>query len=302
MYHASICRDEPAERSQKMSQSILDQEPVIRLSFFLGVLIIMAIWEVAMPRRRVEIPRVLRWSNNLALVVVDTLVVRVAFPVAAVGLAVIAQGNGWGLLNQFSLPAPVVFITAILVFDLAIYLQHVLFHAVPALWRLHRMHHADLGFDVTTGLRFHPIEILLSMVIKLGVVMALGPPAIAVLVFEVVLNASSLFNHSNVRLPPKVDAVLRLFIVTPDMHRVHHSIRPSETNSNFGFNIPWWDRLLGTYLAQPAAGHEDMTIGIEQFRNRRSLWLDRMLIQPFLGPASRYSINRKDAQQDESEG
>ncbi len=285
-----------------MSQSILDQEPVIRLSFFLGVLIIMAIWEVAMPRRRVEIPRVLRWSNNLALVVVDTLVVRVAFPVAAVGLAVIAQGNGWGLLNQFSLPAPVVFITAILVFDLAIYLQHVLFHAVPALWRLHRMHHADLGFDVTTGLRFHPIEILLSMVIKLGVVMALGPPAIAVLVFEVVLNASSLFNHSNVRLPPKVDAVLRLFIVTPDMHRVHHSIRPSETNSNFGFNIPWWDRLLGTYLAQPAAGHEDMTIGIEQFRNRRSLWLDRMLIQPFLGPASRYSINRKDAQQDESEG
>jgi len=285
-----------------MSQSILDQEPVIRLSFFLGVLIIMAIWEVAMPRRRVEIPRVLRWSNNLALVVVDTLVVRVAFPVAAVGLAVIAQGNGWGLLNQFSLPAPVVFITAILVFDLAIYLQHVLFHAVPALWRLHRMHHADLGFDVTTGLRFHPIEILLSMVIKLGVVMALGPPAIAVLVFEVVLNASSLFNHSNVRLPPKVDAVLRLFIVTPDMHRVHHSIRPSETNSNFGFNIPWWDRLLGTYLAQPAAGHEDMTIGIEQFRNRRSLWLDRMLIQPFLGPASRYSINRKDAQPDESEG
>jgi len=285
-----------------MSQSILDQEPVIRLSFFLGVLIIMAIWEVAMPRRRVEIPRVLRWSNNLALVVVDTLVVRVAFPVAAVGLAVIAQGNGWGLLNQFSLPAPVVFITAILVFDLAIYLQHVLFHAVPALWRLHRMHHADLGFDVTTGLRFHPIEILLSMVIKLGVVMALGPPAIAVLVFEVVLNASSLFNHSNVRLPPKVDAVLRLFIVTPDMHRVHHSIRPSETNSNFGFNIPWWDRLLGTYLAQPAAGHEDMTIGIEQFRNRRSLWLDRMLIQPFLGPASRYSINRKDAQPDETEG
>jgi len=302
MYHAAICRDEPAEGLQKMSQSILDQEPVIRLSFFLGVLIIMAIWEVAMPRRRVEIPRVLRWSNNLALVVVDTLVVRVAFPVAAVGLAVIAQGNGWGLLNQFSLPAPVVFITAILVFDLAIYLQHVLFHAVPALWRLHRMHHADLGFDVTTGLRFHPIEILLSMVIKLGVVMALGPPAIAVLVFEVVLNASSLFNHSNVRLPPKVDAVLRLFIVTPDMHRVHHSIRPSETNSNFGFNIPWWDRLLGTYLAQPAAGHEDMTIGIEQFRNRRSLWLDRMLIQPFLGPASRYSINRKDAQQDDSEG
>ena len=218
-----------------MSQIILGQEPVIRLSFFLGVLVVMALWEVAVPRRRMEIPRLLRWSNNLALVVVDTLVVRVAFPVAAVGFAALAHDNGWGLLNQFDLPGTVAFIIAILVLDLAIYFQHVLFHAVPALWRLHRMHHADLEFDVTTGLRFHPVEILLSMVIKLAVVMALGPPAIAVLVFEVVLNASSLFNHSNIRLPSKVDAVLRLFIVTPDMHRVHHSIRPYETNSNFGF-------------------------------------------------------------------
>ena len=282
-----------------MSQIILGQEPVIRLSFFLGVLVVMALWEVAVPRRRMEIPRLLRWSNNLALVVVDTLVVRVAFPVAAVGLAVLAQDNGWGLLNQFDLPGPVVFIIAILVLDLAIYLQHVLFHAVPALWRLHRMHHADLEFDVTTGLRFHPVEILLSMVIKLAVVMALGPPAVAVLVFEVVLNASSLFNHSNIRLPSKVDAVLRLFIVTPDMHRVHHSIRPYETNSNFGFNIPWWDRLMGTYLAQPSAGHEGMTIGIEQFRDRRSLWLDRMLVQPLLGPASGYAINRKQVSEDD---
>jgi len=285
-----------------MSQTVLVQEPAIRLSFFLGVLLVMAIWEVVVPRRRMEIPRLLRWSNNLALVVVDTLVVRVAFPVAAVGLAVLAQDNGWGLLNQFDLPGVVVFIIAILVLDLAIYLQHVLFHAVPALWRLHRMHHADLEFDVTTGLRFHPVEILLSMIIKLGVVMALGPPAVAVLVFEVVLNASSLFNHSNIRLPSRVDAVLRLFIVTPDMHRVHHSIRPSETNSNFGFNIPWWDRILGTYLAQPSAGHEEMTIGIEQFRDRRSLWIDRMLIQPLLGPASGYAINRKDAPEDEPKG
>jgi len=285
-----------------MSQTVLGQEPAIRLSFFLGVLLVMAIWEVVVPRRRMEIPRLLRWSNNLALVVVDTLVVRVAFPVAAVGLAVLAQDNGWGLLNQFDLPGVVVFIIAILVLDLAIYLQHVLFHAVPALWRLHRMHHADLEFDVTTGLRFHPVEILLSMIIKLGVVMALGPPAVAVLVFEVVLNASSLFNHSNIRLPSRVDAVLRLFIVTPDMHRVHHSIRPSETNSNFGFNIPWWDRILGTYLAQPSAGHEEMTIGIEQFRDRRSLWIDRMLIQPLLGPASGYAINRKDAPEDEPKG
>ena len=151
--------------------------------------------------------------------------------------------------------------------DLAIYLQHVLFHAVPALWRLHRMHHADLEFDVTTGVRFHPIEILLSMVIKLGVVAALGAPAVAVLIFEVLLNATSMFNHGNVRLPPRLDRVLRWIVVTPDMHRVHHSIVPRETNSNFGFNLPWWDRLFGTYRAQPAAGHEGMTIGIEQFRD-----------------------------------
>lgn len=275
-----------------MPQAILEQETVIRLTVFLGVLIGMAVWEVAVPRRRVEIPRLLRWSNNLALVVLDTLLVRLAFPVVAVGLAVTAQENGWGLLNQIRIPGWMVFPVAVLALDLAIYLQHVLFHAVPVLWRLHRMHHADLEFDVTTGLRFHPLEILLSMVIKLGVVLALGPPAFAVLIFEVLLNASSLFNHSNIRLPLRIDAVLRLFIVTPDMHRVHHSIHPSETNSNFGFNLPWWDRILGTYLAQPKSGHEDMTIGIEQFRNLRSLWLDRMLIQPLLGRASRYPINR----------
>ena len=275
-----------------MLQNILKQETAIRLTVFLGVLIGMAVWEVIVPRRRVEIPRLLRWSNNLALVVLDTLLVRLAFPVVAVGLAVIAQENGWGLLNQMSIPGWIVFPAAVLALDLAIYLQHVLFHAVPALWRLHRMHHADLEFDVTTGLRFHPLEILLSMVVKLGVVMALGPPAFAVLIFEVLLNASSLFNHSNIRLPLRIDAVLRLFIVTPDMHRVHHSIHPSETNSNFGFNVPWWDRILGTYLAQPKTGHEDMTIGIEQFRSRRSLWLDRMLIQPLLGRASGYPINR----------
>jgi len=163
---------------------------------------------------------------------------------------------------------------------------------VPGLWRLHRMHHADLEFDVTTGLRFHPVEILLSMAYKLAVVAALGPPALAVLVFEILLNATSMFNHSNIALPQGVDRLLRLIVVTPDMHRVHHSIHPSETNSNFGFNLPWWDRLLGTYRAQPRDGHEGMTIGIEQFRNTRELWLDRMLIQPMLGPASGYPINR----------
>jgi sterol desaturase/sphingolipid hydroxylase (fatty acid hydroxylase superfamily) len=185
----------------------------------------------------------------------------------------------------------------VILLDLAIYLQHVLFHAVPTLWRLHRMHHADLEIDVSTGLRFHPIEILLSMVVKLALVIALGAPALSVLIFEVLLNATSMFNHSNIYIPESVDCIIRWFIVTPDMHRVHHSIQARETNSNFGFNLPWWDRLFGTYRAQPAAGHEGMTIGIEQFRDPRELRLDRMLLQPFRGDASRYPIGERQAGQ-----
>lgn len=273
-------------------EALVDHEPTIRLAVFFGILIGMAAWELAAPQRRVEIPRLIRWSNNLGLVALDAVLVRFLFPVVAVGLAVIAQENGWGLLNQLSIPTWIVTILAVLALDFAIYLQHVLFHAVPALWRLHRVHHADLEFDVTTGVRFHPFEIVISMAIKLLLILALGPSAIAVLIFEILLNGTSLFNHSNVRLPSRLDAVLRLFIVTPDMHRVHHSILPSETNSNFGFNLPWWDWILGTYLAQPSAGHTGMTIGIEQFRTRRDLWLDRLMIQPFRGPSSGYPINR----------
>jgi sterol desaturase/sphingolipid hydroxylase (fatty acid hydroxylase superfamily) len=276
-----------------MSDLLLANEPLIRMAFFLGVLAAMAMWEVAAPRRRREIPRLIRWSNNLGIVVIDTLLVRLTFPIVAVGLAVMAEAQGWGLFNIFDAPAWLTFFLSVLALDLAIYLQHVMFHAVPALWRLHRMHHADLEFDVSTGLRFHPVEILLSMGIKLAVVAALGPPAVAVLVFEVLLNATAMFNHSNIRIPAAIDRVLRLVVVTPDMHRVHHSIIPHETNSNFGFNLPWWDRLLGTYRPQPREGHETMTIGIEQFRDRRDLWLDRMLIQPLRGPASGYPINRE---------
>ncbi len=267
-----------------MSETLLAQEAVVRGVVFLAVLAAMALWEVAAPRRRREIPRLLRWSNNIALVVIDTALLRLAFPVLAVGMAVLAEERGWGLFNVLDLPVWIAAVLGFLALDLAIYLQHVLFHAVPALWRLHRMHHADLEFDVSTGVRFHPVEIVLSMGLKLGVVAALGPPAVAVLVFEVVLNATSLFNHSNVRLG-SVDRVLRLFVVTPDMHRVHHSVRPSETNSNFGFNLPWWDRLFGTYRAQPKDGHEGMTIGLAEFRTRRDLWLDRMLWQPLRGRA-----------------
>jgi sterol desaturase/sphingolipid hydroxylase (fatty acid hydroxylase superfamily) len=271
---------------------LLENEPLIRMACFVGILAAMVLWEVSSPRRRRELPRSLRWTGNLGIVVIDAVLLRLVFPVVAVGLAVLAEERGWGLFNVLATPWWLAFVASILVLDFVIYLQHVMFHAVPGFWRLHRMHHADLEFDVTTGLRFHPLEILLSMLVKLAVVAALGPPAIAVLVFEVLLNGTSMFNHGNVRIPARIDRVLRWFVVTPDMHRVHHSIHRNETNSNFGFNLPWWDRLLGTYRAQPRDGHEGMTIGIEQFRTRRDLRLDRMLIQPLVGPASGYPINR----------
>lgn len=274
-----------------MTATILGSEPAIRLTAFLGVLAAMALWEIASPRRRRDMPRVIRWTNNLALVVIDTAILRLTFPILAVGLAVLAEERGWGLFNNLDMSFWIAVLVSMVLLDLAIYLQHVMFHSVPALWRLHRMHHADLDFDATTGLRFHPIEILISMAIKLAIVAALGPPAIAVLLFEVILNATAIFNHANINLPMSVDRWLRWIVVTPDMHRVHHSVDPRETNSNFGFNLPWWDRLLGTYVAQPSKGHTGMDIGIEQFRTRRDLWIDRMLIQPILGPASGYALD-----------
>ena len=267
-------------------------EPIIRLSAFGGIFVVMALWEILAPRRERTFSRLKRWPNNIGIVVFNTLVVRLLFPTAAVGMALAAEANGWGLFNSLAAPFWLAVLLSVLIMDGAIYLQHVLVHAVPALWRLHRMHHADLDYDVTTGARFHPLEIVLSMGLKLMVVSALGAPALAVLIFEVVLNATAIFNHANVRLPEGLDRMLRLIVVTPDMHRVHHSVIPEETNSNFGFNLPWWDRLFGTYKAQPEAGHLGMTIGIEQFREGSDLRLDRMLIQPFLGTPGDYAINR----------
>jgi sterol desaturase/sphingolipid hydroxylase (fatty acid hydroxylase superfamily) len=255
---------------------------------FLG----MALWEFLAPRRILAHARTRRWPSNLGIVVLNTVLLRLTVPMAAVGLAAVASERGWGLLNQLDLSPLLALIVAVLALDLTIYVQHVLFHAVPALWRLHRMHHADLDFDVTTGARFHPVEILLSAGIKLAAVAALGPSALAVLVFEVLLNATAMFNHGNVRLPAGMDRWLRWIVVTPDMHRVHHSIAPRETNRNFGFNLPWWDRLFGTYLAQPAAGHERMTIGISQFRDPAELRLHRMLLQPFRDDAGGYPLGR----------
>ena len=275
-----------------MTEWILAHEPAIRLSIFLGVFAAVAGWEVLAPRRALVPGRLARWPNNISVVVLNTLVARLLFPAGAVGIAALAESKGLGLLNALALPFWAKAAAAFLLLDLAIYLQHVLFHAVPALWRLHRMHHADLGFDVTTGARFHPIEIVLSMIIKAVIVAGLGAPVVAVIVFEVALNATAMFNHANARLPAALDRALRLVVVTPDMHRIHHSVAPVETNSNFGFNMPWWDRLFGTYRAQPAAGHEGMTIGIEAFREPADLRLDKMLIQPFRGEAGHYSLAR----------
>jgi sterol desaturase/sphingolipid hydroxylase (fatty acid hydroxylase superfamily) len=264
-----------------METFLLRHEPMVRLGFFLGIFAIIAAWELGAPRRTLQVRKALRWTHNLGLTVLNAVVVRAALPVAAIGVAAFASERGIGLFNLFHIPHLLAMLLSVLALDLAIYLQHRMFHAVPLLWRLHRVHHADLDFDVTTGVRFHSIEFGLSLLIKFAVILALGPPALAVLIFEILLNASSMFNHGNLRMPVSIDGVLRRFVTTPDMHRVHHSIVPRETNSNFGFILPWWDRLCGTYRAEPWSGHEGMTIGIAQFRSPRELRLDRMLLQPF---------------------
>lgn len=283
-----------------MSELLIQNEASFRLIAFIVILASMAVLEFANPRRRLEIPRLLRWSNNFALVLVDTLVLRLIFPVLAVGMALIAEDKSLGLFHFLNLAGWAALILGFLVLDLTIYLQHVAFHTVPILWRLHRVHHADTEIDVSTGLRFHPLEIALSMVIKLALVATLGIPVIAVLIFEVVLNASSLFNHSNLRLPGSVDRGLRLFIVTPDMHRIHHSVKIQETNSNFGFNLPWWDKLFGTFRSEPEDGHEKMQLGIPAFRSQRDAWLDRLLIQPFLSAKQGSKQSASDDEQSNS--
>lgn len=270
--------------------AILAHEPPIRLTVFLGIFALVAGLEALFPRRARAVSRWIRWPNNLAVAAANAFLVRFLFPATAVGIALLGESRAWGLIPLLDLPPWAAILVATVALDLAIYLQHVMFHAVPALWRLHRMHHADLDFDVTTGARFHPLEILLSFCIKLAAILALGAPAAAVLVFEVLLNATSMFNHANARLPESVDRLLRWLVVTPDMHRVHHSIAAQETNSNFSFNLPWWDRLFGTYRDQPAAGHEGMGIGIEQFRSTRELWLDRLLTQPARDDIGRYPL------------
>ena len=270
-------------------------EPLLRVGFFCGIFAVMAVWEAIAPRRRRQFARATRWVPNLLLLAIDTAVVRVLLPGAAIAVALAGEERGWGLLNAAGAAPWLAIPAAVALLDLAIYFQHVMFHAVPALWRLHRVHHADLDFDVTTGTRFHPAEILISTGVKCAAVAAIGAPALAVLVFEVLLNATSVFNHANARIPPATDRWLRWLVVTPDMHRVHHSVDYEESSSNFGFNAPWWDRLFGTYRAQPAGGHERMTIGVDAFRSPGDLRIDRLLIQPLLDTPGNYPINRRGA-------
>ncbi len=277
-----------------IGESLLEYEPAIRLSAFFGIFAIMAALELIQPRRQLTVSKGLRWFSNLGIVALNTAIARVIFPMAPVAFAFVCAEKGWGILNLLEWNGWLELALAVIALDFFIWLQHVMVHAIPIFWRLHRMHHADLDYDVTTGARFHPIEILLSFCIKFGVIALLGASPVAVLIFEVILNAMAMFNHANYRLPLGLDAVLRLLVVTPDMHRVHHSTIPQECNSNFGFNLSIWDRIFGTYTPQPELGHEDMQIGLDMFREHSDERLDQLLIQPFREGTGEYAINRRD--------
>jgi len=252
----------------------------------------MALWELVAPRRPLTTSKRARWVSNLGLVLIDSVIVRLAFPAGLAGVAFLVQQRGWGLFNQFDLSTLLEIIFSVLILDLAIYLQHVMFHSAPLLWRLHMVHHSDMDIDVTTGIRFHPIEILLSMGIKMAVVVLIGAPPASVLIFEIILNGTSMFNHGNVGYPRHIDSYLRLLVVTPEMHRVHHSAIRWETNSNLGFNFPWWDRLFGTYRNQPAKGHLDMIIGLDQYKEPHKLTFFWLIALPFVGKLGKYPMTR----------
>jgi sterol desaturase/sphingolipid hydroxylase (fatty acid hydroxylase superfamily) len=264
-----------------MNLVIADHSLVIRLSTFFGIFLLMAIWEWLAPRRTPRAAKSGRWATNLSLTVLNSLAGRLVLLLPGMGLALSAESRGWGVLNQLDLSPPAAGAIGIVVLDLTIYLQHLLFHKVSLFWMLHGLHHTDLDIDVTTGTRFHPLEIALSLLIKAAIILLVGVPAWAFLVFEILLNGTSLFNHGNIQLPLRIDLWLRFLLVTPDMHRVHHSVIIRERDSNFGFNLSWWDRLFGTYRAQPEKGHSDMVIGVANVRNPRDLTLMNLLALPF---------------------
>lgn len=271
-----------------MIETTFNDPSWIRLSCFIGVLLLCALWENMLPRKALVASRTFRWVNNLSLVALNSVIITVIMPIAAIQAAVIASEQQLGLLYCTSMPIWINVLLSVVLLDCVIYLQHVLFHRIPLLWKFHRVHHADLDIDVTTGTRFHPIEIVLSMMIKIGAVFTLGVSPIAIVIFEIILNASAMFNHSNAKLALPVDAWLRKVVVTPDMHRVHHSVIPRETHSNFGFFLSVWDRLFGTYRAQPELGHDHIVIGLPDIRDEQEQRLDKLITMPF-----RYRVNSK---------
>ncbi len=266
-------------------------ESVIRLTAFLAIFATLAVLELSVPRREANASKGARWRTNLAMVIAGALIVRVVFPMAAVGTAIWAEQHGYGLFRALETPSLIAGFIAFLVLDFAVWLEHFASHKIPILWRIHRMHHSDIDFDVTTALRFHPLEILLSMVWKAGVVIALGAPVLAVLAFEIVLNGAAMFNHSNLKLPLRADKVLRRLIVTPDMHRIHHSIRYHEMDTNYGFNFAFWDRLFGTYTFDPQDGHTGMTIGLPDHQDTAPTGLIWSLVLPFRRLQERVGLN-----------
>lgn len=265
-----------------MGISLMEHEAIIRLGIFGGVFAALALWELGAPRRSLAAPKPRRWTTNWAITILDAIVVRLLFPAAAVGAAWDAAEQGWGVFHQLSWPSWLEVLVAVVLFDLLIYGQHVASHKIPILWRVHRVHHSDRDVDVTTAIRFHPIEIALSMLLKIGAVYVLGASALAVIIFEVLLNGCAMFNHANIKIRRPIDRILRLLIVTPDMHRVHHSIHHRETDANYGFNFPWWDRIFGTYINQPQDGHTGMTIGLREVQDERPTRLGWSLAFPFL--------------------
>ncbi len=259
----------------------MDDPTIIRFLFFVTSFCLFACWEWMAPRKALTQNKAVRWSNNLALIALNSALLSFAMPLLAFQAALIASSHGWGLFNLIALPWWFEILLTVILLDMTIYIQHLVFHRIPILWRFHRMHHADQDIDLTTGSRFHPVEIILSLWIKIVCVMLLGAPAVAVVIFEVVLNVSAMFNHSNAAMPLKLDRLLRRVIVTPDMHRVHHSVLIKETHSNFGFFLSVWDQLFKTYRAQPKQGHDHCVIGIERFREPKEQYLSKMLTQPF---------------------
>lgn len=276
-----------------MQELFFENEAYIRLGSFLGLFALLTFWELSSPKRGLLELRRFRWISNIGLIVISSILVRFILPTAAVGVALVVEQNNLGFLNYFDLSFASRFVLAFILMDLSIYFQHVMFHALPLFWRFHRVHHSDLDCDISTGLRFHPFEIVISIIFKFIVIAAVGVPVITVVIFEVILNAASMFTHSNIKMPSSFERLLRWFIVTPDMHRIHHSIKENETNSNFGFFISLWDRLLGTYTAEPEGGHAKMVIGLSNFREPKWQNLRWLIYLPFVTQVNDYSINKR---------